>query len=93
MCTVGYGDMVPKTPLGMFVGALCGIAGKKNLRGSVIPFLPAGVITISLPVPFLVSTFEMYYSHRQARAKMPKKRRRIIQVCEVRQNANNNKEE
>ena len=23
------------------------------------------MITISLPVPFLVSTFEMYYSHRQ----------------------------
>lgn len=69
MCTVGYGDMVPKTPLGMFVGALCGIAGEKNLTVSVIPFLPAGVITISLPVPFLVSTFEMYYSHRQVSTK------------------------
>ena len=50
MTTVGYGDMVPKTGLGMFVGGLCAIAG---------------VIIISLPVPFFVSTFEMYYSHRQ----------------------------
>ncbi|KAJ8687364.1 hypothetical protein QAD02_023158 [Eretmocerus hayati] len=65
MTTVGYGDMVPKTYLGMFVGALCALAG---------------VLTIALPVPVIVSNFAMYYSHTQARAKLPKKRRRVLPV-------------
>ncbi|XP_065332113.1 potassium voltage-gated channel protein Shaw [Cloeon dipterum] len=63
MTTVGYGDMVPKTYVGMFVGALCALAG---------------VLTIALPVPVIVSNFAMYYSHTQARAKLPKKRRRVL---------------
>jgi potassium voltage-gated channel Shaw-related subfamily C protein len=65
MTTVGYGDMTPKTYIGMFVGALCALAG---------------VLTIALPVPVIVSNFTMYYSHTQARAKLPKKRRRVIPV-------------
>lgn len=65
MTTVGYGDMVPKTYVGMFVGALCALAG---------------VLTIALPVPVIVSNFAMYYSHTQARAKLPKKRRRVFPV-------------
>ncbi|KAJ6649034.1 Potassium voltage-gated channel protein Shaw [Pseudolycoriella hygida] len=65
MTTVGYGDMAPKTYIGMFVGALCALAG---------------VLTIALPVPVIVSNFAMYYSHTQARAKLPKKRRRVIAV-------------
>ncbi|XP_070506698.1 potassium voltage-gated channel protein Shaw-like isoform X2 [Chironomus tepperi] len=65
MTTVGYGDMAPKTYIGMFVGALCALAG---------------VLTIALPVPVIVSNFAMYYSHTQARAKLPKKRRRVIPV-------------
>ncbi|XP_063985826.1 potassium voltage-gated channel protein Shaw [Diachasmimorpha longicaudata] len=65
MTTVGYGDMVPKTYPGMFVGALCALAG---------------VLTIALPVPVIVSNFAMYYSHTQARAKLPKKRRRVLPV-------------
>ena len=47
---VGYGDMVPKTYLGMFVGAMCAMAG---------------VLVVALPVPVIVSNFAMYYSHTQ----------------------------
>uniref|UniRef100_A0A8D9EB56 Potassium voltage-gated channel protein Shaw n=1 Tax=Cacopsylla melanoneura TaxID=428564 RepID=A0A8D9EB56_9HEMI len=65
MTTVGYGDMVPKTYVGMFVGALCALAG---------------VLTIALPVPVIVSNFSRFYSHAQARSKLPKKRRRVLPV-------------
>ncbi|XP_046374127.1 potassium voltage-gated channel protein Shaw-like isoform X5 [Haliotis rubra] len=65
MTTVGYGDMVPKTYVGMFVGALCALAG---------------VLTIALPVPVIVSNFALFYSHTQARSKLPKKRRRVLPV-------------
>lgn len=41
---------------------------------------PTQVLTIALPVPVIVSNFAMYYSHTQARAKLPKKRRRVINV-------------
>lgn len=65
MTTVGYGDMAPKTYMGMFVGALCALAG---------------VLTIALPVPVIVSNFALFYSHTQARSKLPKKRRRVLPV-------------
>ena len=39
-----------------------------------------GVLTVALPVPVIVSNFAMYYSHTQARAKLPKKRRRVVNV-------------
>uniref|UniRef100_A0A1I8H7K2 Ion_trans domain-containing protein n=1 Tax=Macrostomum lignano TaxID=282301 RepID=A0A1I8H7K2_9PLAT len=69
MTTVGYGDMVPKTYAGMLVGALCALTG---------------VLTIALPVPVIVSNFSMFYSHTQARSKLPKKRRRVLPVEAVR---------
>ncbi|XP_031365613.1 potassium voltage-gated channel protein Shaw-like isoform X6 [Apis dorsata] len=63
MTTVGYGDMTPKTFPGMFIGGLCAIAG---------------VLAIALPVPVIVSNFSMFYSHTQARSKLPKQKRRIL---------------
>ncbi len=69
MTTVGYGDMTPKTYLGMLVGSVCALTG---------------VLTIALPVPVIVSNFALFYSHTKARAKLPKKRRRILPVEAVR---------
>jgi hypothetical protein len=43
-----------------------------------------GVLTIALPVPVIVANFAMYYSHTQARSKLPKKRRRVMAVEPVR---------
>ncbi|KAK0395065.1 hypothetical protein QR680_001095 [Steinernema hermaphroditum] len=68
MCTIGFGDMVPKTYLGMLVGSVCALMG---------------VLTIALPVPVIVSNFAMFYSHAQARSKLPKKRRRVLQPHEL----------
>lgn len=58
-------DWIFSLDAGMFVGALCALAG---------------VLTISLPVPVIVSNFSMFYSHTQARSKLPKRRRRVLPV-------------
>ncbi|KAM4562799.1 voltage-gated potassium channel KCNC4 [Odontesthes bonariensis] len=61
MTTLGYGDMYPKTWLGMMVGALCALAG---------------VLTIAMPVPVIVNNFGMYYSLAMAKQKLPKKKKK-----------------
>ena len=116
--TVGYGDMVPKTYLGMFVGRVGSnfilllirstwsvLITSQDIRVTwtylklstqlwLVGALCAlgGVLTVALPVPVIVSNFEMYYSHTQARAKLPKKRRRVVNtpaVSEARKNRRN----
>ncbi|KAI6192374.1 BTB domain-containing protein [Aphelenchoides bicaudatus] len=67
--TVGFGDTLPHTTMGRLVGSMCAIMG---------------VLTIALPVPIIVSNFSMFYSHSQAREKLPKKRRRVLPVEQVR---------
>lgn len=48
---------------GMIIGCICAMTG---------------VLTLALPMPVIVSNFEMFYSHAQARAKLPKEKRQVL---------------
>lgn len=63
MTTVGYGDMTPETWPGKVVGGACAICG---------------VLIVALPISVIGSNFNLYYSHAQARLKLPVKQRRLV---------------
>lgn len=63
--TLGAGDLVPKSLVGMIVGAITTVAG---------------VLIVDLPMPIIVETFVNFNSHLQARQQLPKQRRRITPV-------------
>jgi hypothetical protein len=57
MTTVGYGEIVPKTVLGRIIGCFCAIAG---------------VLTIALPVPIIVSHFQYFSRSNETFKKVDK---------------------
>ena len=46
MTTVGYGDRVPVTVAGKFIGSVCAISG---------------VLTIAMVVPIIITNFDFFY--------------------------------
>lgn len=55
MSTVGYGDYVPKTPLGKVVGGLCALTG---------------ILVISLPFPLIITNFNKFMRFRGSKSKV-----------------------
>merc|ERR1719232_1898923 len=64
MTTVGYGDIYPVSGLGKFVGTFCAISG---------------ALTMSLPLPIIVSNFEKYYSKQLRDDKLKERRLRVAE--------------
>ncbi len=55
MTTLGYGDIVPVTPFGRLVGALCALCG---------------LVFLALPIPVIVNNFTTYYAQAKAHQKL-----------------------
>lgn len=55
MTTVGYGDLVPLSPVGKLVGGMCALIG---------------VLTLALPVPIIVANFKHFYRQENRLASM-----------------------
>ncbi|KAK3581332.1 hypothetical protein CHS0354_016175 [Potamilus streckersoni] len=68
MTTVGYGDYVPKSHFGRFVGSLCAVCG---------------LLLLSSSIPIFVNNFLMFYQYDAAQVKRKKKGRVSIACIEA----------
>lgn len=66
MTTVGYGDMVPLGVWGKVVGSLCAIAG---------------VLTLALPVPVIVSNFNYFYNREMGSEELEQINTNHVKSC------------
>lgn len=61
--TLGYGDLVPVTPLGYIIGGLCALTG---------------LVFLAMPIPVVVNNFATFYAHAKARKSFQKNSKKQI---------------